>query len=80
MQLLGDGAAPVPGPDGFLDGLGLGWNALLGAAGTALLVAGVLLPWAVLAVVLGAAAVAVRRLRRRRPPSGTPRPSGAPAA
>ncbi len=82
VQLLGDGAVPVPGPDGFLDGLGVGWSALLGAAGTALLVAGVLLPWAALALVLGAVAIAVRRLRRRRPPSGPPRPSGvgAPAA
>ncbi|SDQ73012.1 DUF4349 domain-containing protein [Quadrisphaera sp. DSM 44207] len=40
------GVAPAGGPGGFLDGLGTGWRALVAASGAALVVLGVLLPWA----------------------------------
>ena len=39
------GVAPAGGPDGFLDGLGTGWRALVSAAGAAVVALGVLLPW-----------------------------------
>jgi hypothetical protein len=69
------GVAPAGGPDGFLDGIGTGWRALLSALGAAAVVLGVLLPWAPV-VVLGAAAVVVpiRTVRRRAAPT-TPAPS-----
>ncbi len=68
LQLVGPGEeapAPAPGPQGFLDGLGVGWGALLRATGAALLVSGVLAPWAAATAVVVAAAVGLRRWRRR---------------
>ena len=41
--------APAGGPDGFVDGLGTGWRALVTALGAAVIVLGVLLPWLVVA-------------------------------
>jgi hypothetical protein len=70
------GVAPPGGPDGFLDGLGTGWRALVSALGAAVVVLGVLLPWlAVAGLVSAAALVTVRMVRRR----GAPRtPASAP--
>jgi hypothetical protein len=60
------GVAPAGGPDGFLDGLGTGWRALVSALGAAVVVLGVLLPWLGLAgLVAGGALVAIRLARRR---------------
>lgn len=60
------GVAPAGGPDGFTDGLGTGWRALVSTLGAAVVVLGVALPWlAVAAVVTAAVLVPVRRARRR---------------
>jgi hypothetical protein len=60
------GVAPAGGPDGFLDGLGTGWRALVSALGAALVVLGILLPWAAVAAVLAAAVLVPLRVARRR--------------
>jgi hypothetical protein len=66
LHLQQPGVAPAGGPDGFGDGLGTGWRALLAAGGTLLVVLGVLLPWAaVTALILAAVLVPVRLSRRR---------------
>ncbi len=54
--------APAGGPDGFVDALGTGWRALVTALGAAVVVLGVVLPWAALAA---AVLVPLRRSRRR---------------
>ena len=60
------GVSPAGGPDGFLEGLGTGWRALVSALGTAVMVVGVLLPWvAVVALVAAAVLVPLRVMRRR---------------
>jgi len=65
VHLAPYGVAPAGGPDGFVDGLGTGWRALVATLGTVVVVFGVLLPWLVLAVpVVGGVVVAVRRTRR----------------
>ena len=72
------GLAPAGGADGFLDGLGTGWRALVSSLGAIVVVLGVLLPWlAVAALVAGAVLVPLRRIRRRAAveapaPSATP--------
>lgn len=66
LSVQGRAAAPEAGPRDFLDGLASGWRSLVSALGAALVVAGVLLPWLVLAAALAAGVVAVRRLGRRR--------------
>ena len=38
------GVSPAGGPDGFVDGLGTGWRALVTALGAVVVVLGVLLP------------------------------------
>jgi hypothetical protein len=58
--------APAGGPDGFVDALGTGWRALVTALGAAVVVLGVVLPWAALtALVAAAVLVPLRRSRRR---------------
>jgi hypothetical protein len=59
------GVAPAGGPDGFLDGLGTGWRALLTAGGGVLVVLGVLLPWLVVAALITVAVLVPLRMRRR---------------
>jgi hypothetical protein len=74
------GVAPAGGPDGFLDGLGTGWRALVSAVSAVVVVLGVLLPWLVLAA-LGTAAVLVPiRLARRRAAPVAPVPPAPPPA
>ena len=68
------GVAPVGGPDGFLEGLGTGWRALLTTLGAAFVVLGVLLPWVVVAVLLTAAVLVPLRLVRRRAGAASPVP------
>jgi hypothetical protein len=72
------GVAPAGGPDGFLDGLGTGWRALVSVGGAAVVALGVLLPWlAVAAVVTAAVLVPLRRARRRHPATTPSAPPGA---
>lgn len=66
VHLQPDGVAPPGGPDGFVDALGAGWNALVSAAGAAVVVLGVLLPWLLVAGLVAAVVlVPLRRARRR---------------
>ncbi len=62
VHLAPSGVAPAGGPDGFVDALGAGWRALVTALGAAVVVLGVVLPWAALAA---AVLVPLRRSRRR---------------
>lgn len=72
VHLQPPGVAPPGGPDGFLDALATGWNALVSTGGAAVVVLGVLLPWlAVAAVITVAVLVPVRRARRS-PPAVAP--------
>jgi hypothetical protein len=70
------GVAPVGGPDGFLDGLGTGWRALVSALGAAAVVLGVLLPWLAVAALLTAGVLVPLRMARRR--AAVPAPPPAP--
>ncbi|PWJ56267.1 protein of unknown function [Quadrisphaera granulorum] len=65
LSVNGRAAAPEAGPNDFLDGLASGWRSLVSALGTALVVAGVLLPWLVTAGVVVAVVIAVSRLVQR---------------
>jgi hypothetical protein len=66
LHLQPFGVAPTGGPDGFLEGLGTGWRALVATLGGAVVVLGILLPWMVVAVlVAGAVLVPIRLVRRR---------------
>ena len=66
VHLQPPGVAPPGGPDGFVDALGTGWNALVSAAGAAVVVLGVLLPWTLVAAVIATLVlVPLRRARRR---------------
>src|SRR3712207_8982012 len=66
VHLEGFGVAPAGGPDGFVDGLGTGWRALVATLGTIVVALGVLLPWLAVAALLAVAVVVpVRRSRRR---------------
>lgn len=60
------GVSPAGGPDGFLDGLGTGWRALVSALSAAVVVLGVLLPWMVVAALVATAVLVPIRLARRR--------------
>ncbi len=60
------GVAPAGGPDGFLDGLGTGWRALVSALGAAVVVLGILLPWLGLAALVAAGVLVPLRLLKRR--------------
>ncbi|SNR51642.1 protein of unknown function [Blastococcus mobilis] len=61
-------------PDGFLDGLGTGWRALVSALGAAVVVLGILLPWAAVAVLVAGGVLVPVRLARRRAAVVTPAP------
>jgi len=65
VHLQPPGVAPPGGPDGFVDALGTGWNALASTAGAAVVVLGVLLPWLLVAAVIAAVVLLLRRARRR---------------
>ncbi|WP_380168956.1 DUF4349 domain-containing protein [Jannaschia sp. R86511] len=58
---------PTPAPP-FLSGLAAGWDALLASTAVVLVVLGALLPFLVVALVLGAALLGALRLRRSRHP------------
>lgn len=63
------------GADGFVGGLLAGWSAMVTAGRIALTVVGALLPWAVLAALIGVPLLWWRRRRRAaRPPASDPRP------
>jgi hypothetical protein len=66
VRLQPFGVAPAGGPDGFLDGLGTGWRALVAALGAFVVVLGVVLPWAAVAVPVAGAVLVPLRLARRR--------------
>jgi hypothetical protein len=68
------GVAPAGGPDGFSDGLGTGWRALVTALGAVVVVLGVLLPWVAVAVLVTAAVLVPLRLARRRAAVDAPVP------
>ena len=70
------GVAPPGGPDGFLEGLGTGWKALVSCLGVAVVVLGVLLPWLAVAGLVAAAVLVLLRTVRRR----TAGPATAPPA
>ncbi|WP_187270583.1 DUF4349 domain-containing protein [Lacisediminihabitans profunda] len=70
LTLGSPATAPKKVPDDFLSGLVAGWNALVGFFAGVIVVIGVLLPWLVLAALLGGLALLlVRRIRRRRTPA-----------
>ena len=72
VHLQPPGVAPPGGPDGFVDALGTGWNALVSTAGAAVVALGVLLPWMAVAAVLAVAVVVPLRRARRSAPTQTP--------
>ena len=72
------GVAPPGGPDGFLDGLGTGWRALVSVLGAAVIALGVLLPWLAVGGLVTAAVLAVVRLARRRTAVPVPVPPAPP--
>jgi hypothetical protein len=59
---------PVAVPANFLSGLLLGWDALVGFLGGALVVIGVVLPWMLLAAIITALVLLAIRFRRRMRP------------
>ena len=66
------GVAPAGGPEGFLDGLGTGWRSLLTVLAAAVVVLGILLPWAGVAALVTAGVLVPIRLARRRAPVAAP--------
>jgi hypothetical protein len=72
------GVSPAGGPDGFLDGLGTGWRALVSAVSAVVVVFGVLLPWLVVAALVTAAVLVPIRLARRRAAPVAPVPPAPP--
>lgn len=77
VDLLSEGIAPDAGPDDFWSGLVAGWEALVAFLSGLLVVAGMLLPWLGLLLVLAAIVVGIVILatRRNRHPHDVP-PSG----
>lgn len=71
---------PVEAAGGFLGGLQTGWESLVTALGTTMLVVGVLLPWLVLAGVVALAVTALRGRLRRRGPAPVAEPARVAAA
>jgi hypothetical protein len=86
VHLRTHGVAPAGGPDGFVDGLGTGWRALVSVLSATVVVVGVLLPWLAVAVVVAAGILVPVRLMRRRAAvqapvlPGPPQPPPAPPA
>lgn len=80
VDLVTEAVAPDPQPDDFWSGLLAGWNALIGFATWLGVAVGVLLPWALAALVVGAIVLvivlAASRSRRPKPPT----PDAMPAA
>jgi hypothetical protein len=72
------GVAPAGGPNGFVDGLGTGWRALLTALGAAVVVLGVLLPWLGVALLVTAGVLVPLRVVRRRAAVEAPAPLAPP--
>jgi Flp pilus assembly protein TadB len=68
------GVAPAGGPEGFVDGLGTGWRALVTVLGAAVVVLGVLLPWMGVALLVAAAVLVPLRVMRRRAAAEAPVP------
>ncbi|MGY1804558.1 DUF4349 domain-containing protein [Blastococcus sp. SYSU D00922] len=68
------GVAPAGGPDGFLDGLGTGWRALVTALSGLVVVLGFALPWLAVAGLVTAAVLVPVRLSRRRAAVEAPTP------
>lgn len=62
---------------GFLSGLESGWDALVTFGTGAATLAGALLPWAVVLLVLGGPVLLLLRRLRRRPPAPAPEPADA---
>ncbi|MCY7325565.1 MAG: DUF4349 domain-containing protein [Microbacteriaceae bacterium] len=58
-------AAPIDEPEGFLDGLVAGWNALVGFLGATLIAFGVSLPWLAAVAVLALVGLLIVRAGRR---------------
>jgi hypothetical protein len=75
LTLQSEEVAPADSPETFLDGLAAGWNAMVALGATALVVIGALIPWLVLAALLGLLVVWIVRLvrgRARRAAAGVP--------
>ena len=65
VHLVPVGVAPPGGPDGFLEGLGTGWRALVTTLSAAVVVLGILLPWLAVAGLVAAGVLASVRMVRR---------------
>jgi hypothetical protein len=74
VELRPFGVAPAGGPEGFVDGLGTGWRALVTVLGAAVVVLGVLLPWMGVALLVAAAVLVPLRVMRRRAAAEAPVP------
>jgi len=74
LSLIPEDVAPEPEPAGFWGGVQKGWAALVTAFNALLVVLGALLPWALLAAVIGGIVVLIRRLIPRRPKPSRPAP------
>jgi hypothetical protein len=68
------GVAPAGGPDGFVDGLGTGWRALVTVVGATVVVLGILLPWMAVAALVAAGVLVPIRLARRKAAVEAPAP------
>jgi hypothetical protein len=69
VDLVTEAVAPDPQPDDFWSGLAVGWNALVGFATWLGVAVGVLLPWALAALLIGAIVLVIVLVatRSRRP-------------
>lgn len=66
LDLLSEGTVAAAAPGDFWAGLIAGWDALVVAAGAALVVLGVALPWLVVVALIAAAVWWLRTLRRKK--------------
>ncbi|WP_225753980.1 DUF4349 domain-containing protein [Actinotalea sp. Marseille-Q4924] len=73
-------AVPQPAATGFWGGVSTGWESLVTAVGTVLLVVGVLLPWALAAGVVALLVIALRSRMRRQATTASPVATPPPAA
>ena len=85
LYLVSPEQAPAEVPETFWSGLVVGWTGFVGFVGFLLVAVGVLLPWLVMAGILGLLLLVALRQRRRRlagrtpPDAPTPAPAAAPA-